>query len=417
MLILGDGDRPCTSCRIAAATGASLVCRHEEVRATPPRSRPRPTVRVVLVFAVAALTAGCGTAVIRVDYAPPTGAVSRSELPRDLTRVAIEVASVQDRRANKDAPLGGVPCCPTFTDRPPTEIFQEALRAEVGRLGFRTNGSGSPGLRLIAVLKEFLLKVVVRKDGRQDGVGLFGWWFSSVQIDVALHADSDGVPIWAGVLKGTAQQKRNTASPGGDSSAPDTLGEALSVAVAQLGWQPGFAQALARFLDVPSGPPVAVAGARPRMTTTPAIPAGREGRAAAPGEPDWRSAGSGFVLRGTSHILTSLHVVEQARTIRVSFPSGERYTGRVVARDTNNDLAVVQLQGMPARGEGFAVALGARVEVGEEVHALGSPLGGSLSRSPSIVSGQVNAATGPRDNVAQFRMTTPINAGNSGGQC
>jgi len=146
-----------------------------------------------------------------------------------------------------------------------------------------------------------------------------------------------------------------------------------------------------------------------------ARPENREARLPTPALAEWRSAGSGLLLRGTSHILTSLHVVDGAKIIRVSFPSGESYTGRVVARDANSDFAVLELLGMAARNEGFTVELGARIEVGEEVHAIGYPLGPTLSRKPSIVSGQVSAETGPRDNIAQFRMTAPINEGNSGG--
>ncbi|MEE9274441.1 MAG: serine protease, partial [bacterium] len=129
----------------------------------------------------------------------------------------------------------------------------------------------------------------------------------------------------------------------------------------------------------------------------------------------WRYSGSGLLLRDTSHILRSLHVVEGAGRVRVSFPSGESYACRVVAKDANNDLALVRLEGMRPRAEGFTVDPRTRIEVGEQVHALGYPLGPGLSRRPSIVSGQVNADTGPRDNIAQFRMTSRIQEGSSGG--
>ena len=95
--------------------------------------------------------------------------------------------------------------------------------------------------------------------------------------------------------------------------------------------------------------------------------------------------------------------------------SGESYPGRVAANDSNNDLALVQLQGMRPKGGGFVPDFGAQVQPGERVHALGYPLGTKLSRRPSIVSGAVSATTGLEDNIAQFRMTAPINEGNSGG--
>lgn len=49
------------------------------------------------------------------------------------------------------------------------------------------------------------------------------------------------------------------------------------------------------------------------------------------------------------------------------------------------------------------------------MHAIGYPLGGGLSRQPSIVSGQVSSAVGMGDDIARFRTTAPINPGNSGG--
>lgn len=129
----------------------------------------------------------------------------------------------------------------------------------------------------------------------------------------------------------------------------------------------------------------------------------------------WKSSGSGFYLRGSRHIMTSLHVVSGAKAIQATFPSGERYRGRVVARDKNNDLAVVRLEGMKPMKKGFQVRFGVRVRVGERVHALGYPLGSEVSRNPSMVSGEVSATTGMGDSISQFRMTAPINAGNSGG--
>ncbi|HBK78673.1 MAG TPA: hypothetical protein DDZ83_03135 [Nitrospinae bacterium] len=129
----------------------------------------------------------------------------------------------------------------------------------------------------------------------------------------------------------------------------------------------------------------------------------------------WRSSGSGFYLRGSRHIMTSLHVVSGAKAIQATFPNGERYRGRVVARDKNNDLAVVRLEGMKPKKKGFQVRFGVRVRVGERVHALGYPLGSEVSRNPSMVSGEVSATTGMGDSISQFRMTAPINSGNSGG--
>ena len=113
--------------------------------------------------------------------------------------------------------------------------------------------------------------------------------------------------------------------------------------------------------------------------------------------------------------MMNFHVIDKAKVIQVSFPKGGRYRGRVVAKDERNDLAVIKLLKMKPRPSGFGFRFGARVRVGEEIHALGYPLGASLSRNPSMVSGEISSTTGKEDNLSQFRMTAPINAGNSGG--
>ncbi|ANS03892.1 serine protease [uncultured Mediterranean phage uvDeep-CGR2-AD3-C191] len=138
-------------------------------------------------------------------------------------------------------------------------------------------------------------------------------------------------------------------------------------------------------------------------------------RASPAAQDDWRSSGSGFYLKSTTHIMTNFHVIDKAKVIQVSFPKGGRYRGRVVAKDERNDLAVIKLLKMKPRRSGFGFRFGARVRVGDKIHALGYPLGASLSRYPSMVSGEINATRGMGDNLSQFRTNANINKGNSGG--
>jgi hypothetical protein len=126
---------------------------------------------------------------------------------------------------------------------------------------------------------------------------------------------------------------------------------------------------------------------------------------------EWKPSGSGFYLKGSSHIMTNLHVVGTAKEIRVSFPSGEKYSGEVIVRDVNNDVAIVELQGMSQKRGGFTVDLTADVDPGMEVNAIGYPLNSGIS----IVSGKISSSTGLNQNISKFTMTAPINEGNSGG--
>lgn len=126
---------------------------------------------------------------------------------------------------------------------------------------------------------------------------------------------------------------------------------------------------------------------------------------------EWRSSGSGFYLKGTTHIMTNLHVIGTAKSVRVSFPSGSSYSGQIVARDEKNDVALLTLHGMKAKISGFDVSSGVIIEPGMKVHAIGYPLGADIS----IVSGDISSATGPNRRVTKFTMTAPINEGSSGG--
>jgi S1-C subfamily serine protease len=141
----------------------------------------------------------------------------------------------------------------------------------------------------------------------------------------------------------------------------------------------------------------------------------REPRAKDASGKDDGSSGSGFLLWQTALIVTCNHVVEGASKITVHFASGSSYDARVLARDANNDIAVLSLVGFSPVQEGLRLSMQNQIAAGDQVHALGYPLGEALSRQPSIVSGQVSSTLGMEDSPTEFRMSTPINPGNSGG--
>ncbi|RNC67244.1 MAG: serine protease [Desulfuromonadales bacterium] len=129
-----------------------------------------------------------------------------------------------------------------------------------------------------------------------------------------------------------------------------------------------------------------------------------------------RSSGSGFLIWQSDKVLTAHHVIKDATRITVRFPDGKHFGADVVSRDPANDLALLALRGFsPSDARGLRVLGGTDVAPGEEIHVLGYPLGGILGSQPSIVSGQVSASVGLRNAENQFRITAPINAGNSGG--
>jgi S1-C subfamily serine protease len=97
-----------------------------------------------------------------------------------------------------------------------------------------------------------------------------------------------------------------------------------------------------------------------------------------------RGLGSGFIVTPEGHVLTSLHVVGKAERVQVRLADGSEVVGEVTARDEERDLALITIgrQHLPAVEFGSAQAL----RKGEEVAALGAPLGLEQSVSRGVVS-------------------------------
>jgi len=133
--------------------------------------------------------------------------------------------------------------------------------------------------------------------------------------------------------------------------------------------------------------------------------------------------GSGFVYDTAGHIVTNQHVVEDAKTIEVDFPSGLKVYGKVVGVDLDSDIAVIKVD-VPA-AELHPVPLGDsyQVRVGQQVAAIGNPFGLSGTMTLGIVSalgrtlpGNRTSSSGGNFSAADLIQTdAAINPGNSGG--
>ena len=127
------------------------------------------------------------------------------------------------------------------------------------------------------------------------------------------------------------------------------------------------------------------------------------------------AAGSGFILTEDGYILTNEHVIEDANSITVAMYDGTTYPARVVGYDASNDIAVLKIDatGLTPVTLGNSDAL----EVGDEVVAIGNPLG---ELTFSLTKGNVSAlnrAVTLSSNVTMNLIQTDaaINSGNSGG--
>jgi hypothetical protein len=121
--------------------------------------------------------------------------------------------------------------------------------------------------------------------------------------------------------------------------------------------------------------------------------------------------GTGFLVSKDGRIVTNYHVIKDARSAIVKFPDGAFYdVDGVVAFDKARDLAIIK-----AHGQNFhVVTLGNsdRVQVGEEIVAIGSPLSLESTVSSGIVSG---IRTIKEEGGKFLQITAPISPGSSGG--
>ncbi len=121
--------------------------------------------------------------------------------------------------------------------------------------------------------------------------------------------------------------------------------------------------------------------------------------------------GSGFVVSSDGKVVTNYHVIEGANSAEIRFPDGTVYLVEgIVASNPERDLVVLKIKTTSNDFRFLGLGDSDRVEVGEQVVAVGSPLGLEATVSPGFISG-VREVNG----LKLLQTTAPISPGNSGG--
>jgi len=123
------------------------------------------------------------------------------------------------------------------------------------------------------------------------------------------------------------------------------------------------------------------------------------------------SSGSGFFVSNEGHVLTNNHVVGDCTSIRVFMDQAAAADARIIARDATNDLALLSTGLKPLR----MASPRSSVRLGESVVAFGYPHADVLASSGNFTLGNVTALAGIGDDSRYLQMSTPVQAGNSGG--
>jgi S1-C subfamily serine protease len=123
--------------------------------------------------------------------------------------------------------------------------------------------------------------------------------------------------------------------------------------------------------------------------------------------------GSGLIIDRAGEVLTNAHVVDGAASMSVTLDNGAKVSARVLGLDPVLDVALLRVE---TTGPLPIAQLGdsSTVKVGDEVVAIGNPLGLDQTMTRGIVSGLNRMLPGISDEP-MIQTDAPINPGNSGG--
>ena len=126
------------------------------------------------------------------------------------------------------------------------------------------------------------------------------------------------------------------------------------------------------------------------------------------------ASGSGFILTSDGYVVTNNHVVEGATSVTVKLYNGDEYDAEIVGTDEMNDVALLKID---ATGlQTVTIGDSDQIEVGEEVIAIGNPLGEfTFTMTAGVLSAldrEINTDGKP---INMLQTDVAINSGNSGG--
>ncbi len=127
--------------------------------------------------------------------------------------------------------------------------------------------------------------------------------------------------------------------------------------------------------------------------------------------------GSGVIIDRRGYIVTNNHVVSGAQSIQVVLYDGTKLTAQLTGTDPADDLAIIKIT-PPANMAVATIGDSSKLQVGQDVLAIGNPLGITQSVTNGIVSAlnrTVNEGQGGSTIPNAIQTDAPINPGNSGG--
>ena len=136
--------------------------------------------------------------------------------------------------------------------------------------------------------------------------------------------------------------------------------------------------------------------------------------------------GSGFVYDKEGHIVTNSHVLDESKTVDITFVDGNTYTARVIGNDPSSDISVLKITDssfLPSSGENstadpLVMGNSSNLQVGQQAIAIGNPFGLSDTLTTGIISQVGRLLPNPDTGFSipdGIQTDAVINPGNSGG--
>lgn len=127
------------------------------------------------------------------------------------------------------------------------------------------------------------------------------------------------------------------------------------------------------------------------------------------------SIGSGFLYNNKGDVITNAHVAANATNVRITTADSKGYEGTVIGISSETDIALIRVPGL-AGIEPLPIAKERQAEIGDEVLALGTPLGFQNTVTTGIISGvDRDLDIEPFHYEDVYQISAPIARGNSGG--
>jgi S1-C subfamily serine protease len=128
--------------------------------------------------------------------------------------------------------------------------------------------------------------------------------------------------------------------------------------------------------------------------------------------------GTGVVVNDAGAILTALHVVADATSIKLTFPDGSTSAATIATQQPDSDIAVLQPETVPANLAPATLGNPNAMRIGSEAYIVGNPYGLYGSLSSGVVSGLDRSFELPNSKRVihgLIQVDAAVNPGNSGG--